>query len=76
MFKQVQQTVASTLKVPLDKITETTTSKDIAKWDSLGHINLMMALEETFDVILDVEDFPKLTSLPAIMSYLKKQGIG
>ena len=75
LFEQVQDAIAATLKVPASKITETTKSEDLAAWDSLGHVNLMMALEQTFDVFLDVEDFSKLNSVPAIIDYLKKQNI-
>jgi acyl carrier protein len=76
LFDQLRDAIAATLKVPPAKITESTRDEDLAAWDSLGHVNLMMALEQTFDVTLDVEDFPKLNSVPAIMDYLKAQGIG
>ncbi len=74
-FSKLQQTIAATLKVPATKITETTRDEELAAWDSLGHVNLMMALEQTFDVMLDVEDFPKLNSVPAILAYLQAQGV-
>ena len=73
-FKQLQEVIASTLKVPLVKITETTINEDIAAWDSMGHVNLMIALEQSFDIFLDVEDFPTLISVPAIMRYLQDHG--
>jgi acyl carrier protein len=75
IFQQLQDAIATTLKVPASKITETTKSEDLPAWDSLGHVNLMMTLEQTFDVFLDVEDFSKLNSVPAIVEYLKEQGI-
>jgi acyl carrier protein len=75
LFEQLQSAIAATLKVPAAKITENTQAEDIAAWDSLGHVNLMMTLEQTFDIFLDVEDFPKLNSVPAILEYLGKQGI-
>ena len=75
LFDQLQPAIAATLKVPAAKITETTRAEDLATWDSLGHVNLMMTLEQTFDIFLDVEDFPKLNSVPAILEYLGKQGI-
>ncbi len=75
-FEKLQDAIAGTLKVPAGKITETTRDEDIAAWDSLGHVNLMMALEQTFDVMLEVEDFSKLNSVPAIIEYLKEHGIG
>jgi acyl carrier protein len=75
-FKQLREVIATTLKVSPDKITETTCNEDIAAWDSLGHVNLMMALEQTFNVFLDVEDFPNLISVPAITAYLRDNGAG
>jgi acyl carrier protein len=74
-FGQLQEAIAATLKVPVSRITEKTRDEDLAAWDSLGHINLMMTLEQTFDVMLDVEDFAVLNSVPAILDYLKKHGI-
>lgn len=74
-FAKLQETMAATLKVPASKITQTTRDEELAAWDSLGHVNLMMAIEQTFDVMLDVEDFPKLNSVPAILAYLEAQGV-
>lgn len=75
IFKQLQEVIATTLKVPPEKVTETTINENLAAWDSLGHVNLMLALEQTFDIYLDVEDFPTLTSVPAIMQYLQNHDI-
>ena len=75
LFAQLQDALATTLKVSAKDITDTTKDEDIPAWDSLGHVNVMMTLEQTFDIALDVEDFPKLTSVPAIIDYLKAQGI-
>ena len=74
-FERLQEAIAATLKVSPSKITEQTRDEDLAAWDSLGHVNLMMTLEQTFDVMLDVEDFAGLNSVSAILEYLKKHGI-
>ena len=65
----------STLRKPLHSVDIDTKAEDLAAWDSLGQVNLMMALEQTFDVFLDVEDFPTLNSVPAILKYLKEHGV-
>ncbi len=70
VIDQLRQTIATTLKVPLERVTPTTRDEDLAAWDSLGQVNLMMALEQTFDVYIEVEDFEKLNSVPAIVGYL------
>ena len=74
-IEQLRSVIAATLKVPASKITDETRDEDLAAWDSLGHVNLMMALEQTFDVFLDVEDFPKLNSVRAILDYLNEHGV-
>jgi acyl carrier protein len=74
LFEKIQYVIASTLKVAPDKITKETSDKDLVAWDSLAHVNLMMSLEQTFDLFLDVEDFTRLTSVPEILEYLRGQG--
>jgi acyl carrier protein len=74
-FEQLRGTLAASLGVTPDTIRTTTRQADLPKWDSLAHINLMVALESTFDVILEVEDFATLTSVPAILGYLQSRGI-
>ena len=68
LFEKTRNVIATTLKVMPEKITRETSDKDLAAWDSLAHVNLMMSLEQTFDLFLEVEDFPRLTSVPAILN--------
>jgi acyl carrier protein len=72
LIDQVRNTIATTLKLPVGKITPATGQADLAAWDSLAHVNLMMSLEQEFDVLLDVEDFPRLVSVRAIVDYLER----
>lgn len=74
-FEKLQQTLGTTLKVPPSKISATTRDQDLPSWDSLGQVNLIMALEQEFGVTIEVEDFGNLNSVPAILSYLEKQGV-
>jgi acyl carrier protein len=75
LFVKVQQVVSTVLKVPPVKIKLETSDKDLSAWDSLAHVNLMMGLEQTFDLSLEVEDFDKLTSVAAIIDYLQERDI-
>jgi acyl carrier protein len=73
-FDRLRDTIATTLGVPADKIHEHTAQADVPSWDSLGHINLMVAIENTFDIVLEAEDFADLTSVPAILAHLNQPG--
>lgn len=74
LFPRVQEVIAATLKLPASRIGPESSDQDLPAWDSLAQVNLMMALEQTFDVFIEVEDFEKLRSVPAIMAYLGEHG--
>lgn len=74
-FEQLQNVMASALNVSADSITRASAQGDFAAWDSLGHVHLMVALEDSFAVELQIEDFSQLGSVRAILDYLKSQGI-
>jgi len=76
VFEQLQAAIAGALKVSPTVITETTEPQDVSAWDSLGHLQVMMAVEQTFDLMLEVEDFARLNTVPVILQYLKEHGNG
>lgn len=43
---------------------------DIPEWDSLGNFNLLMAIEEDFDIRFSVEDMSSLKSIRLILDKL------
>lgn len=72
-FEALRSLLAQTLKVPADRITPDTVAADLPSWDSLAHVNLMMSLEQAFDIMLEVEEFPELMSVPAILARLDRE---
>lgn len=70
-FDRVRKLMAEIFQVSEDKITRGTGQDDLEGWDSVGHLNLMLALEQEFSVALEVEDLSALTSVPEILDYLK-----
>jgi acyl carrier protein len=58
-------------QVSENKIPPDLEQEDLENWDSLQHLNLMLALEQEFEVTLDVDDLATLTSVPAILKYLE-----
>lgn len=45
------------------EITDQTTSKDIAGWDSLMHITLMSEISDEFDIEFEMDDVTNLKSV-------------
>ncbi len=74
-FAKLQDIMASTLEIDPGSITENATMDDIEEWDSLGHVHIMVALEQTFDLYMDVEDFAEMNSVKSILSYLESENV-
>jgi acyl carrier protein len=74
-FKKLQDIMAAALELPAETIRENSTMNDIEEWDSLGHVHIMVALEQAFDLYMDVEDFAELDSVPAILQYLALENV-
>ncbi len=74
LLERVCATVAATLNLPLAAVGADAAADNIDAWDSLAQVNLMLAIEQTFGIELDVEDFSILTSVRAINEYLVARG--
>jgi len=49
--------------------------QDISEWDSVGHMALMAALEEAFDIMLDTDDIIDFSSFQKGKEILKKYNV-
>lgn len=46
--------------------------EDISAWDSVGHMGLVAALEEAFDIMMDTDDIIELSSFEKGKEILSK----
>jgi len=49
--------------------------QDIEEWDSVGHMSLIAALEEAFDIMLDTDDIIDFSSFAKGKELLKKYNV-
>ena len=49
--------------------------QSIQEWDSVGHMSLMAALEETFDIMMDTEDIIDFSSFGKGKEILRKYDV-
>ncbi len=49
--------------------------QDIPEWDSVGHMRLVAALEDTFDVMMDTDDIIDFSSYEKGIEILRKYHI-
>ena len=50
--------------------------QSVPSWDSVGHIELVAALEDAFDIMMDTDDIIDLSSYEKGIEILKKYGVG
>ncbi|HSE43699.1 MAG TPA: acyl carrier protein [Gemmatimonadales bacterium] len=69
---RVVRVTSQVLNLPVGAITEESSPRTVEGWDSLGHMNLMLALEEEFGVQFSDERILQLLSVGAIVQALRE----
>jgi len=73
---RIRETLSMALQVPADEIGEDLAFGDIPQWDSMGHMEVMMRLEEFFGIEINADTIATLTSFTAIRQYLENNHSG
>jgi acyl carrier protein len=73
--EELRQVLADVLDLDSSAIIETASIDTIKQWDSLKHLNLVLALEERFGVTLTDEQTVQILSYPLIKIALEEQGV-
>lgn len=66
MDARIAQVIAETFQVDASAVTEDTSPKTLPAWDSLGHLNLVAALEKAFGVSFTMDETLAMESAGAI----------
>jgi acyl carrier protein len=64
------EAVASVFGLSDDEVTPESSQENIADWDSVGHLKLILAIEDDFGVQFSTAQIPELTSVSAIQRAL------
>lgn len=75
MNDRLRNVVAQVFGVPVEHIHEDDGPHTIESWDSLAHINLVLALEAEFGVSLAPDDAAEMLSVGLIRQILWENGI-
>lgn len=70
MEQRVREVMAAILGLEEDEIEDDTSPNTVESWDSLKHMNLILALEEEFDVEFSDDQVGELTSYGEIRETL------
>lgn len=74
MFEKVVKIIKEQLNMENVEIEMETSFKEDLEVDSLDLFELVMALEEEYDIEIPSEDLEKITTVGAVVEYLKDKG--
>lgn len=73
VVRQVRQIAADIFNLPLDAITLQSSPQMIETWDSLQHVNLVLALEQTFAVQFLPEEIAEMQTIDRIAALVEQK---
>lgn len=72
-FERVQEVAADVFNVPKDCIAGQSSPQNIDGWDSVQHLNLVLALEQRFAVQFPPEEIVQMKSIGDIVGLVEKR---
>ena len=70
---KIKQIVADIFEVTLNEVSEEPFPDAMESWDSVAHLNLILALEQQFSVTFDEEAIAELVTVDAIAQAVSQQ---
>ena len=74
MRERVYKIISQVFNVPIENINDESSSDDIETWDSLKHMNMVLSLEEEFNVQFGEEQVLEMLNVGLIIEILKEIG--
>ncbi|MEM9227301.1 MAG: acyl carrier protein [Verrucomicrobiota bacterium] len=69
---EIKTLVLEQLKISEEPYSEELMAGDIPEWDSLAHVNLLMAVEKHFSIVFDVGDAIDIESVGDLIDAVKR----
>lgn len=74
-MKNLIDLISSILNVPSDKLNLESGPKEIPSWDSLGHVSLMSAVEQTYDLRFTMTEILSVKTINDLVKLIEKYGV-
>lgn len=74
-MRTVEEVVAGVFGVERASVDESSCPETVEGWDSMGHLNLLAALEQNFNVSIDIGDAVEMVNVQKIREILLAYGV-
>lgn len=75
MYEKLFHIVGVLIGVPPETLSEDSSRGKVAYWDSLKHMNIILELEEEFNVYFTDEEISKISSIRDMIEVLINKGV-
>ena len=75
MLEKMKELIADQLGIEAEGITETSRFKEDLGTDSLDLFELVMALEDQYDIELPADELSNIVTVEDVINYLKEKGV-
>lgn len=72
---QLNELIASITNVPAASLTPQSGPENLAEWDSLAHISIIAAVEQTFQVQFTMPEILSIKTIADLRKILEKRGV-
>lgn len=72
-LEKIIEIVATTCEVDKSEVTENSTVGDFPAWDSMGHLAILNAVEEAFDISFEPEEMMELEDVSDIVKAVEEK---
>ena len=73
--EQIKKIMTEVFLIESSLVNDKISQKNTGQWDSLNHLNLIVEIEEEFDVSFSPEQIGSMTSLKIILDEIKKTNL-
>jgi acyl carrier protein len=72
---KLKEVFKNIFQIEISSINDETSVDTVEKWDSLKHLNLVLALEEAFNITFTEEESVEIMSYPLVKAVLSDHGV-
>ncbi len=72
---KLKRIMADIFDIDVSTIDDSTSVDTVSAWDSLNHLNLVLALEHEFNITFSVEQTVQILNYPLIKAILGEHGV-
>ena len=73
MENNIKELLAEVLEMDISEITADLSQENCSKWDSLQHLNIMVELEDVFDLSFEPEEIADMVTIEKIIDIVKSK---